>query len=69
MADNSPSPGTQELQSPSHGELDSSADLLQLMSQGRSLTAQEIKELKARIKIREEMAELVDRMHALEERE
>ncbi|KAL4860391.1 hypothetical protein BDV12DRAFT_111783 [Aspergillus spectabilis] len=67
MADNSPAIETEEQSLPPREF--NSVDLLQLMSQGRSLTAQEIKELKARIKVREEMAELVDRMHALEEHE
>jgi hypothetical protein len=69
MADNSPSPETQEPQSPPPGELNSLADLLQLMSEGRSLTPQEIKELNARMKVREEMAKLADRMQAFEEHE
>jgi hypothetical protein len=69
MADNASSTETEERQSPPLRELNSLADLSQLRREGKSPTAYEIKELKARIKAREEMVELADRMRALEDRE
>ncbi|KAK9364483.1 hypothetical protein V1509DRAFT_667985 [Lipomyces kononenkoae] len=47
----------------------SSADLMQLRKEDGSLTSQELRDLTARIKAREDLADLEDRMRALEERE
>ncbi|KAK9241604.1 hypothetical protein V1506DRAFT_525284 [Lipomyces tetrasporus] len=49
-------------------EFNSSADLSQLRKEGGSLTIQELRDLRARVKASEELAELEDRMRALEDR-
>ena len=49
-------------------EVNTAADLAKLRSDGKPLTSQELKELNARIKAFEEMAQLEDWLRALENR-
>ena len=49
-------------------EINTAADLAKLCNAGKPLSSQEIKELNARIKAFEEMAQMEDRLRALENR-
>ena len=49
-------------------EINTAADLAKLRNAGKPLSSQEIKELNARIKAFEEMAQMEDRLRALENR-
>ena len=49
-------------------EVNTSADLARLRSEGRLLSSQELKELNTRVKTLEEMARLEDRLRAVEKR-
>jgi hypothetical protein len=49
-------------------EVNTAADLAKLQNNGKPLTSQELKELNAQIKAFEEMAQMEDRLKALESR-